>query len=252
MKITRLLLVIAVAGLYGCSDKDDTNSGEQNASLIEKASHMSGELADKVKQGASDAGEAASASLEKAGEKVGEAVDTVKQASSGAVGSVVVATKSLADSVTGEAASEAEVGEVQVQTDAVSEDMAAVVDSGQEAINQASVDVADTVQESVETAGLAAVEVEQDLDPVQLEVGKTVYSQNCMACHSAGVAGAPKMSDTAAWEPRIAQGMDTLNGHAINGFTGSSGVMPPKGGFTTLNDDEVKAAVAYMVSSVSK
>lgn len=78
-------------------------------------------------------------------------------------------------------------------------------------------------------------------------MGKQAYDKICFACHAQGVAGAPKIGDQAAWEPRIAQGMDTLVTHAINGFQGTSGVMPPKGGMPTLSDEEVKAAVAYMV-----
>ena len=69
-----------------------------------------------------------------------------------------------------------------------------------------------------------------------------------MACHGAGVAGAPKLGDKADWGPRIAQGNDTLYQHAIQGFQGKKGVMPPKGGNTALPDDQVKAAVDYMVS----
>lgn len=252
MKITRLLLLIAVAGFYGCSDKDEANSGEGSTSLIEKASHMSGELADKVKQSASEAGEAASASLEKAGEKVGDAVDSVKQASSEAVESVVDTSRSLTAPVAGDVPAEDNIDAIQAQRDTVSDDLATAVVSGQETIDQDSVDATDDAQKTVETAGLAAVEVKEGLDPGQIEIGKTVYSKACMACHSAGIAGAPKISDAGAWEPRIAQGMDTLNQHAINGFKGSSGVMPAKGGFTALNDDEVKAAVVYMVSSASK
>lgn len=81
-----------------------------------------------------------------------------------------------------------------------------------------------------------------------LTVGKTVYEGKCKACHATGAAGAPKLEDKANWAPRIAQGMDTLNQHALQGFKGTVGFMPPKGGFATLSDDEVKAAVAYMVS----
>lgn len=77
--------------------------------------------------------------------------------------------------------------------------------------------------------------------------GKKVYGSTCSLCHAAGVAGAPKAGDKAAWSPRIAQGKDTLYKHAINGFTGKTGAMPPKGGNATLSDDDVKAAVDYMV-----
>ena len=77
--------------------------------------------------------------------------------------------------------------------------------------------------------------------------GKKVYGTTCSLCHAAGVAGAPKAGDKAAWSPRIAQGKDTLYKHAIEGFTGKTGVMPPKGGNPGLPDDDVKAAVDYMV-----
>jgi len=175
MKITGLLLVIAVAGFYGCSDKEDAAGGEEKTSAIEKTGQSGGEMADKVKQAATEAGETAAANLGKVADKVDETVATVESASL-----------------------EAAVGD--------------------------------------------------SIDPEQIAMGKTIYGKHCMACHAAGVAGAPKLSDAAVWEPRIAQGMDTLYGHAINGFKGSMGFMPAKGGFATLNDDEVKAAVAYMVS----
>jgi cytochrome c5 len=78
--------------------------------------------------------------------------------------------------------------------------------------------------------------------------GKTTYDGICQACHAAGVAGAPKFGDKAAWAPRIAQGADTLHTHAIKGYQGKSGMMPPKGGNMSLSDEDVKAAVDYMVS----
>ncbi|MDY0331080.1 MAG: c-type cytochrome [Thiomonas sp.] len=77
--------------------------------------------------------------------------------------------------------------------------------------------------------------------------GKSVYESTCIACHGAGVAGAPKVGDKAAWAPIIAQGDAVLYDRAIHGYTGKRGVMPPKGG-STASDDEVKAAVDYMVS----
>lgn len=81
------------------------------------------------------------------------------------------------------------------------------------------------------------------------DTGKKVYDKTCVACHLAGVAGAPKFGDKAMWAPRIAQGMDTLYTHSIKGFQGKAGVMPPKGGNMALSDAEVKAAVDYMVSN---
>jgi cytochrome c5 len=78
--------------------------------------------------------------------------------------------------------------------------------------------------------------------------GEATYKQTCFACHAAGVAGAPKLGDKAAWGPRIAQGNDTLYMHSIKGFQGKAGMMPPKGGNMSLSDADVKAAVDYMVA----
>ena len=84
--------------------------------------------------------------------------------------------------------------------------------------------------------------------PTVNAVGESVYKKTCALCHAAGVAGAPKPGDKADWGPRIAQGADTLHKHAIEGFTGSKGMMPPRGGGASLTDDEVKLAVDYMVA----
>jgi len=78
--------------------------------------------------------------------------------------------------------------------------------------------------------------------------GKALYSAACVACHGAGIAGAPKFGDKAAWAPRIAQGVNVLYAHAIKGFQGKVGVMPPKGG-SSAPDAEVKSAVDYMVGA---
>jgi cytochrome c5 len=83
--------------------------------------------------------------------------------------------------------------------------------------------------------------------PAENSAGKSTYGKVCAMCHAGGAAGAPKPGDKADWAPRIAQGMPLIEKHAIDGFTGAKGVMPARGGATTLTDDEVKAAVAYMV-----
>ena len=77
--------------------------------------------------------------------------------------------------------------------------------------------------------------------------GPQVYNQACLACHGAGIGGAPVFGDVAGWTDRIAQGMDVLNDHAVNGYQGSLGYMPPKGGQLQLSDQEVIDAVTYMV-----
>jgi cytochrome c5 len=77
--------------------------------------------------------------------------------------------------------------------------------------------------------------------------GTAAYETACAACHGAGIAGAPKVGDKAAWAPRVAQGKDTLYKHAIDGFNGKTGVMPAKGGRTDWPDDLIKQAVDHIV-----
>lgn len=84
--------------------------------------------------------------------------------------------------------------------------------------------------------------------PAAPHPGESSYKKVCAMCHSAGVAGAPKPGDKADWGPRIAQGKDTLYKHALEGFTGQKGMMPARGGAATMPDEDVKAAVDFMVS----
>ncbi|RPI45390.1 MAG: cytochrome c5 family protein [Betaproteobacteria bacterium] len=72
--------------------------------------------------------------------------------------------------------------------------------------------------------------------------GKAIYEKTCAVCHVAGVAGAPKAGDKAAWAPRLKQGMDMLYASSLKG----KGAMPPKGGAAHLSDAEIKAAVDYL------
>ncbi len=88
----------------------------------------------------------------------------------------------------------------------------------------------------VVTEAVAAVEL----------TGEAVYNQACVICHGAGIAGAPLFGDAAVWEPRMAQGMDLLNEHAIKGFN----AMPAKGGYMNLSDQNVIDAVQFMVDAL--
>ena len=76
--------------------------------------------------------------------------------------------------------------------------------------------------------------------------GKKIYDTKCFMCHNAGVAGSPKLGDKAAWESRVATGMDAMVANAING----KGAMPAKGGCADCSDDDIKASVQYMVDAV--
>jgi cytochrome c5 len=78
--------------------------------------------------------------------------------------------------------------------------------------------------------------------------GEQVYKATCQACHGTGAAGAPKLGDKAAWALRIKQGTDVLVSHAVQGFTGKTGVMPPRGTCGNCSDPELKSAVEYMIA----
>ncbi len=78
--------------------------------------------------------------------------------------------------------------------------------------------------------------------------GMELFEAVCKTCHGTGLAGAPKAGDKAAWGPRIAQGKATLYQHALQGYSGKTGVMPAKGGRSDLPDALVKEGVDYMVS----
>ena len=81
---------------------------------------------------------------------------------------------------------------------------------------------------------------------------ESVYNGLCVNCHGIAALAAmiPQTGDTAAWGPRIDKGIDILYGNAINGYTGELGMMPAKGGNPALNDEEVKAAVDYIINQV--
>jgi cytochrome c5 len=71
--------------------------------------------------------------------------------------------------------------------------------------------------------------------------GAGIYERHCALCHGAGIGGAPVVGSADDWSDRIAQGMDVLYRHAIEGYQGENGVMPPRGGFMNLADAQVRA-----------
>ena len=81
----------------------------------------------------------------------------------------------------------------------------------------------------------------------RLAEGKAIYESNCAGCHNSDVAGSPTPGDKADWKDRMAQGVDVMAKKSIEGFEGKKGVMQPRGGNSTLSDQEVTNAVFYMV-----
>jgi cytochrome c5 len=95
--------------------------------------------------------------------------------------------------------------------------------------------------------GSIATTIPEAAAPVAAKLtGEQVYNDACFACHGTGVGGAPKLGDAAAWKPRVAKGKATLHKHALEGFQGETGYMPPKGGRVDLSDEEIIAAVGYL------
>ncbi len=81
-----------------------------------------------------------------------------------------------------------------------------------------------------------------------LALGESVFTDRCLRCHGEGVYDAPRLGNAGDWEARVRQDLATLIEHAVKGH----GRMPPKGGFSELSDQEVSAAVAYVVDRSNK
>jgi len=108
----------------------------------------------------------------------------------------------------------------------------------------------------------AAIEIVSEAPPLEAEeaagdtvevatgpAGKEIYTKYCQLCHADGLAGAPKVGDVPEWAARSEAGIATLYKHAIEGYQGEVGMMPPKGGFSQLSDEEVRASVDYMLEA---
>ena len=77
---------------------------------------------------------------------------------------------------------------------------------------------------------------------VQARTGEEVYNASCVACHSGALPTAPKAHDAAAWQPRMAKGMDALVASVTNGFN----AMPPRGMCMDCTPEEYKATIEWM------
>ena len=98
--------------------------------------------------------------------------------------------------------------------------------------------------ETLAPVGAVAVKSEDTASAGAARSGEVIYKETCQTCHATGIANAPKLDDKAAWEPRVANGLDGLLKTAINGM----GAMPPRGGNPAISDEEMKSTILYMTS----
>jgi len=112
----------------------------------------------------------------------------------------------------------------------------------------AAADTADTAvaEDADMTASAATEEGDGDSEDLAVNVGAELYNSQCMACHATGLLNAPKYGDAAAWAPRIEKGVATLTDHSANGFN-----QMPAQAYNGVTEDQIKAAVEYMIAAAS-
>ena len=229
MKTNMILTLSVIAVLtVACSKSDDEAAKTATESMADKASNAVTEMKETTTQAAETVMEKGKEVKEVVTEKTKSAAEVastfVKKGSTKVVETVDEAKEGLSDTV-----------------DNVKEKAADMLsDSSAGKTLAESGTVAAAMGTTAPTAAMPAAD---------LEAGKSVYTSKCVACHGSGAAGAPKLDDS-SWAARKAQGMDVLLDHAIKGYQGPKGYMPAKGGFAALSDEEVTAAVAYMLSAI--
>ena len=137
-----------------------------------------------------------------------------------------------------------------VACDNSSDTTESVMDSAKEAAVESTAAAVEAVKETTSTAVENTDAAIASATGDDADKGESIYKKHCNACHGTGVAGSPKLGDKAAWSARISQGNAVLTQHAIEGYKGETGYMPPKGGFLSLSDEDIAATVLYMVSQV--
>ena len=156
-----------------------------------------------------------------------------------------VATQENAEEATTEEKTEAAQAEAQPETDASAEK--AETQKAQPAAAETSGETETTDAEQSEQSTTSEAKQEAAAEPSWANIdGEKVYRGICFSCHDMGVAQAPVLGKATAWEARIAAGMETLYNNSING----KGIMPARGGNPSLSDDEIKAAVDWMVEQI--
>ncbi len=253
-KIATLVTLAMAFSLAACSDDSD-----KSAALKDVVPETAQEAGDNLQEQAANLKETITENVESAKQQAEQVVEQAETAVTDKVESVKQEAKELVSTetaVTDKVESVKQEAKELVSTEtAVTDKVESVKQDAQDLVGTdtaakvtESVDKTKATVASVATATTAAASGDSQGSTMDHTLGKKIYSSSCQACHATGAAGAPKLGDKANWAPRIATGMDKMSANAINGFRGSQGYMPAKGGFSNLSDDEVTAAVAYMVA----
>jgi cytochrome c5 len=215
MKINSILVLTVIASMsVACGKSDDTDKEmPAEKGMIEKAKDTAAEMKDN------------------AGDMINKSKEVISDTAKTGSSAVVEATEDAKEIVT---------EKVDTAKEVVKEKVEAVKESAQEK-------AADLMGKAPSTESVTGSEQVATKSGPDLEIGKSIYANKCSVCHASGAAGAPKLDD-GSWATRKAQGMGVMVGHAIKGFQGAKGYMPAKGGFMSLSDEEVAAAVAYMAA----
>lgn len=227
-------LFLALGVLSGCGEKkEEAPKAEAPAATEAKPAEQAAAPVQEAAPAAAPAEQAAAPAQEAA--PAANPMSAMADAANSAANAMGDAAKAAGDAAqaAGDSAAQAAGDAAQAAGDAAAQ----AADATQQAAGDAAQAAADTAQQATGSVD-----------------GGAVFNKTCIACHGSSAPdalGAPKLGDKAAWAPRIAQGADALYAAAINGKMTTPGkVMPPKGGNTALSDDEVKAAVDHMLSSV--
>lgn len=260
MKANMILSLGLIAMLTtACSKSEDEAAKATTESLADKASSVVTEMKETTTKAAETVMEKGKEVSEAVGDKAKSAAEVastfVKKGTTKVVESVDEAKEGITETVENVKEKAADMLSSSTTQETVptggSEDSASMMDSVKEKAGSmlAGSTATKTLSESNTVATAAGTSATVTEAPaVDLEIGESVYTSKCVACHGSGATGAPKLDDS-SWAERKAQGMDVMVGNAINGYQGAKGYMPAKGGFAALSDEEVKAAVAYMASA---
>lgn len=258
MKFMSIVLCGSLLLVAGCGDKqEDKTSQTESSTLMDQTADTASSTLEQSAETTSNVMNQAEQGMAEAGDTMADTADAMQDEAAQMAEQTEQTADQTADQIAG-TVDEA----IDPMASAPGEDASAAMDMTQQATGEAAQGATSMPDQTTagvqgtepptttqaDAASAAAIAPAAGAPAEDLAQGQSVYDGKCKACHATGASGAPKLGDTANWAPRIEKGMDAMVKNAIEGYKGDVGYMPPKGGFMSLTDEEVKAAVAYMVA----